>query len=95
MNNDETRLRVATGYTRPRSVEITSPQPEAVIADLTDPTPLEIALGVTEPLPWPASIAEEIALAESRFRGPVQTRKASEVARVLSLLDILGKEGTA
>jgi len=64
----------------------------------TDKTRLEIALGMTEPLPWPASLDEEIVLAERRMQaeahGPARIRKGSEVARVFELLDQLETERT-
>ena len=94
MSADETKLSIACQAVRPRSVEMTSPQPEAVVADLTDPTPLEIALGITEPLPWPQSIADEIALAESRLADPLRdkapaTRPKGKVNRIMRILDNL------
>jgi len=64
----------------------------------TDRQKLETALGRTEPLPWPASIDEELAMAERRLQaeshGPARIRKGSEVARVFELLDQLESERT-
>jgi len=63
----------------------------------TQQSRLEIALGRSEPLPWPASVAEEIAMEERKMQaeshGPARIRKGSEVARVFALLDSIGKEG--
>jgi len=59
---------------------------------------LETALGITEPLPWPASLDEEIVLAERRMEaeahGPARIRRGSEVARVFALLDQIESERT-
>jgi hypothetical protein len=63
----------------------------------TERARLETALGLTEPLPWPASLDEEIALAESRLADPIRdrapaTRSAGKASRLLRILD--GLENT-
>jgi len=58
----------------------------------TDKQRLETALGRTEPLPWPASIEEEIALAERNLANPIrdhlpQAAPGRKVRGVLAILD--------
>jgi hypothetical protein len=63
----------------------------------TERTKLETALGVTEPLPWPASVAEEIALAERNMADPIRdhaprTAPKRKIRGVLSILDQLDRQ---
>ncbi len=60
-------------------------------------TRLETALGLDQPLPWPASLDEEIALAErnmgSAIRDHVPLRAPGRKVRgVLAILDQIEKE---
>ena len=93
MNTDENNLAVAREAALPRSVHMSNPQHVAVV-NAPDSPPQEGALD--QPRPRPQSIADEIALEQQRLgeflRGPVRTRKASEISRVLQLLDEIGKD---
>ena len=58
---------------------------------------LEIALGMTEPLPWPASLDEELALAERNLGHHIrdhvpQLAPKHKVRGVLAALDRIERE---
>ena len=62
-------------------------------------TRLETALGLDQPLPWPATLDEEIALAERHLADPLrdhvpQAAPKRKVGRVLSILDQLDRENS-
>ena len=63
----------------------------------TEKQKLETALGLSEPLPWPASLDEEIALAERNQANPIRDHTprfapGRKVRNVLSILDQIEKE---
>ena len=66
-------------------------------ANYTNQTALEVALDYSGPVPWPQSIADEIALAESRMADPIRdhtprTAPQRKVRGVLSILDQLDRQ---
>jgi len=63
----------------------------------TEKQKLETALGLDQPLPWPASIDEELALAERHLSDPLrdhvpQVAPKRKVRGVLAILDQLDRQ---